>query len=141
MIKFQFDGDVDYFQIDPVAYAPALGHAGVRSYRERLDVIRSSLAPEPPESDRWSVPDRHERWVLEWNDQRLAVLDRDVEAIIRTHARDRKVATWLCDTAQALEEVGEIDLAIDRARSQRTRTGELARRLVRHHVRQAQVPR
>ena len=24
MIRFQFDGDVDYFEIDPVAYAPAL---------------------------------------------------------------------------------------------------------------------
>ena len=32
------------------------------------------------------------------------------------HARDRKVAAWLRDTAKALEEIGEIDLAIDWAR-------------------------
>ena len=38
--------------------------------------------------------------------------DRDIDAIIRTHARDRKVAAWLEDTAEAFEEIGEIDLAI-----------------------------
>ncbi|MDT4934761.1 MAG: hypothetical protein QOK11_2653, partial [Pseudonocardiales bacterium] len=43
-------------------------------------------------------------------------MDRDVEAIIRTHARDRKVAAWLQDTAEALAEIGEFDLAIDWAR-------------------------
>ena len=92
MIKFQFAGDVDYFTIDPVAYAPALGDIGISAYRKRLNSFRDSLTPEPPESDRWSDPDRHERWVLDWNDRRLAVLDRDTDAIIRTHARDRKVA-------------------------------------------------
>ncbi len=115
MMKFQFDGDVDYFPIDPIAYAPALGDEGVRAYRKRLDAVRATLGPEPTESNR-SVPDRHERWVLDWNDRRLAVLERDVEAIVRTHARDRKVAAWLQDTAQAFEEIGEIDLAIDWAR-------------------------
>jgi hypothetical protein len=113
MMKFQFDGDVDYFEIDPVAYAPALGDVGMNAYRNRLDAVRATLGPEPSESDRWSVPDRHERWVLEWNNRRLAVFDRDIDAIIRTHARDRKVAAWLQDTAQAFEEIGEIDLAIE----------------------------
>lgn len=116
MVKFQFDGDVDYFELDPVAYAPALGDIGIRAYRARLDTIRSTLTPASAEADRWSVPDRHERWVLEWNDRRLAVLDRDIDAIIRTHARDRKVAAWLQDTAKAFEEIGKIDLAIDWAR-------------------------
>lgn len=113
MIKFQFDGDVDYFEIDPVAYGPALGDIGMKAYREQLDAVRATLGPEPAESDRWSTPHRHERFVLEWNDQRLAVYDRDVHAIIRTHARDRRVAAWLHDTARAFEEIGEIDLAID----------------------------
>lgn len=116
MVKFKFDGDVDYFTIDPVAYATALAEIGLRDYRQRLDAIRADLGPAPAASDRWSVPDRHERWVLDWNDRRLAVLDRNVDAIIRTHARDRKVAAWLHDTAQAVEEIGEIDLAIDWAR-------------------------
>lgn len=115
MIRFQFDGDVDYFELDPFAYAPALGTAGMTAYRARLDAIRATLPPEP-EGERWSVPDRHERWVLDWNDRRLAIHDRDVDAIIRTHARDRRVAAWLQDTAKAFEEIGEIDLAIDWAR-------------------------
>ena len=59
---------------------------------------------------------RHARFVLEWNAQRLAVWDRDVDAIIATHARDRKVAAWLEDTAEAFAEIGETDLAIDWAR-------------------------
>jgi len=113
MIAFQFDGDVDYFELDPVAYAPALGEKGLTKYRARLAEIAEGLDPVPPGTDRWNVPNRHERWVLEWNERRLAVLDRDVEAIIRTHARDRKVAAWLQETAEALEEIGAIDLAID----------------------------
>ena len=36
--------------------------------------------------------------------------------MIRTHARDRKVAAWLEDTATAFEETGETDLAIDWAK-------------------------
>lgn len=31
MIKLQFDGVVDYLELDPVAYAPALGEAASRS--------------------------------------------------------------------------------------------------------------
>jgi hypothetical protein len=42
--------------------------------------------------------------------------DRDVDAVIRTHARERKVAAWFQDTAEALEEIGEIDHAIDWAK-------------------------
>lgn len=64
------------------------------AYRAKLDVHRARLAPLSPGSDSWSVPGRHERWVLEWNDRRLAVLDHDIDAIIQTHANDRKVAAW-----------------------------------------------
>lgn len=116
MMRFQFEGDVDYFELDPVDYAPALGGPGMTAYRARLEEVRARLAPLPPESDLWSVPDRHERSVLEWNDRRLAVLDHDVEAIIRTHTKDRRVAAWFEDTAEAFDEIGEIDLAIDWAR-------------------------
>lgn len=112
MMKFQFDGDVDFFELDPVGYAPALGERGTAAYRAKLDEVRATLSPDPGD---WLAadPDRHARWVLQWNDRRLAVLDRDVEAIVRTHARDRKVAMRFQDTAEALAEIGEIDLAID----------------------------
>lgn len=114
MITFQFYGDVDFFELDPVAYAPALGERGVATYRRRLDEIAATL--EPRGQDLWGSPNSGEWFTLEWNGQRLAVLDRDVEAIIRTHARDMKVAAWLEDTSTALEEIGEIDLSLEWAR-------------------------
>jgi hypothetical protein len=104
MMKFQFEGDVDYLELDPVAYASRLGQTGMDTYRNRLEMVRASVGTEPAGSDRWAGPFRHERWVLDWNGRRLAVLDRDVDAIIRTHARDRKIAAWLHDTAEACEE-------------------------------------
>jgi hypothetical protein len=111
MIKFQFDNPVDYFSLDPVAYAPALGPAGVERYRARLDQIAAKLDPTP--ANRWAT---HEQLVLEHNAQRLAVLDRDIDAIITTHARDRRVAAFLHDTAKAFAEIEQWDLAIDWAR-------------------------
>lgn len=114
MLAFQFDEEVDYFELDPVAYAPALGERGLRTYRDRLDAIRASLPAKNPKD--WRDRDLGKHWVLEWNDRRFAVLDRDVEAIIRAHARDRKVAAWYVDTAKALVEIGEFDLAMDWAR-------------------------
>ena len=113
MVRFQFDGDVDYFEIDPVAYAPALGESGMATYRARLADIEAGLGSRPSAEDPWTSGHSHEWFTLDWNARRLAVLDRDVDAIIRTHARDRKVAAWLEDTAKAFEEIGEIDLAID----------------------------
>jgi tetratricopeptide (TPR) repeat protein len=116
MIKFQFDNECDYFTVDPVAYARALGNVGIASYRAKLADIEARLGPRPSEEQRWTAAHSHDWFTLDWNAQRLAVLDRDVEAIIRTHARDRKVAAWLQDTAEALAEIGEFDLAIDWAR-------------------------
>lgn len=116
MIGFQFDGEVDYFELDPVAYAPALGPDGLAHYRSRLEEKARELGPLPPRVERWAAPNAHARFVLEWNERRLAVLDRDVDAIIRTHARDRRVAAWMEEVAKALEEIGEIELAIDWAK-------------------------
>jgi hypothetical protein len=116
MMAFQFDNECDYFTLDPVAYAPALGEKGIASYRAKLADLEGRLGPRPSEEERWTVAHRADWFTLDWNAQRLAVLDRDVEAIIRTHARDRKVAAWLQDTAEALAEIAEFDLAIDWAR-------------------------
>ncbi len=117
MMKFQFDDDeVDYFELDPVAYAPALGDVGTAAYRKRLAEVDAKLGPRPSEDERWSSRHSHAWFTLDWNAQRLAVLDHDIDAIIRTHAKDRKVAAWLQDTAEAFEEIGEIDLAIDWAK-------------------------
>lgn len=116
MIKFQFENECDYFTIDPVAYAPALGELGIVRYRAKLDAIAASLGARPSDDRRWTAPHASDWHTLDWNAQRLAVLDRDVDAIIQTHARDGRVAAWYQDTAEALEEIGETDLAIDWAK-------------------------
>lgn len=86
------------------------------AYRARLAQIEAGLGPRPSEADHWRSQHSHEWFTLEWNARRLAVLDRDVEAIIATHARDRRVAAWLQDTAEAFDEIGQTDLAIDWAK-------------------------
>jgi hypothetical protein len=116
MMTFQFDNECDFFTIDPVAYARALGAKGVAIYRAKLADLQARLGPRPSEGERWTTAHRAEWFTLDWNAQRLAVLDRDVAAIIRTHSRDRKVAAWFQDTAEALVEIGAFDLAIDWAR-------------------------
>lgn len=113
MIAFQFENECDYFTLDPVAYAPALGEKGMDAYRARLAGLEAALGPRPSDEERRTAVQRAEWFTLDWNAQRLAVLDRDVEAIIRTHGRDQKVAAWLQDTAEALSEIGEFDLAIE----------------------------
>lgn len=75
--------------------------------------IEAGLGQRPSQADRWTSQHSHEWFILDWNARRLAVLDRDIEAIIRTHARDRGVAASLQDTAEAFEEIGQTDLAID----------------------------
>ncbi len=52
--------------------------------------------------------DRHTRFLLAWNARRLVVIDRDVEAIIRTHVRDRQVAAWLHETAEIDEVIASL---------------------------------
>src|SRR5690349_5655362 len=122
MIKFQFGGTQDLFTIDVADYASILGTHGSALYRAKLAEIAGGLRPEPVgelhDLAAWqdAAEDRYTRFLLDYNAQRLAVVDRDVDAIIATHVRDRKVAAWLHDTAQALAEIGEIDLAIDWAK-------------------------
>lgn len=116
LIAFQFDGKQDFFEIDPVAYAPALGDLGLQRYRDQLERLRDELASEPGEREGRAAPGGHTRFALDWNARRLAVLDRDVDAIIATHARDRTVPRWLHDTAEALAEIDRPDLAIEWAK-------------------------
>ena len=116
MMAFQFDNECDFFTLDPVGYAPALGEHGMTAYRAKLADIEQRLDRRPSSDDRWSGGHGHEWFTLDWNARRLAVLDRDVDSIIRTHVRDRKVARWFVDTAEALAEIGEFELAINWAK-------------------------
>lgn len=112
MMKFQFDEDCDYFELNPVAYARALGAAGMARYREDLARRKAIFLSSPAADDQFG----HECFVFEHNARRLAVLDRDVEAIIVTHARDQSISAWLMDAAEAFVEIEDIDRAIEWAR-------------------------
>lgn len=137
MMKFQFDEECDFFTLDPVAYAPVLGEAGIARYRAELARRHSDLARCARARDGYS----HERFVLEHNARRLAVLDRDAEAIIATHARDGSVSAWALETAEAFVEIADVEQAIDWARRaaftppehQALRAGRLWRDLLAEH--------
>ncbi|WP_338054646.1 DUF6880 family protein [Subtercola vilae] len=128
LIGFQFDGVQDFFDIDIVAYLPALGPVGLSKYRAQLDAIGASLLPEPaPEVERLlsrnqfeqpephlpMVNDRHARFLLQYNRKRLAVADHDRAGIIREYGGDQAMAYRLHDAAKALMEIGDTDGAID----------------------------
>lgn len=141
MVRVQFEEECDFFEVDPAAYAPVLGELGIASYRRRLQAIAEGLGERPAAAERWRSPDAGTWFRLEQQEQRLAVVDRDVAEIIRTHARDRKVAAYFQDTAEALAEIGELDLAIEWARQgaeaqprhQAQRAGDLWCRLLAGH--------
>ncbi len=95
-IDFHESNEVDYFDLDPVAYSTVLGEDGlarVRAWAENADVIRRK-----------------------YMEKRFAVLDQDVEAIIRTHLAEGSYAVYFEEAAKALEEIGENDAAWEYAK-------------------------
>lgn len=131
LIRFQFDGVQDFFNPDVTAYADALGPAGLRRFRAELDRIAAELPPKPDEAaeraswqERLVDPERYDaisrdrvvRFALQHNEQRLAVAERDVSAIIATYGDDQTRAYPLHDVAKALVEIGETEQGIEFAR-------------------------
>ncbi|WP_448006166.1 DUF6880 family protein [Agromyces bauzanensis] len=127
ILAFDFDEEVDYFQVDIARYVDALGPRGVARYRAELDRIEASVpdvshddvmatvrqfSTSSPEYQRMSHA-HHVRSVVGQARRRLAVADRDVEAIIATHGGDGTRAYQLDDVAKALAEIGELDRAIE----------------------------
>lgn len=95
MIRFRF-GDQDFFEIDPVRYAAALGDAGMAAYRSAVEQI--------DDVDSYAV-----RYVRE----RLAVLDGDIELIVRLHGGDLTNAFQFLHVAEAMAELGRDDLVLE----------------------------
>ncbi|AWB80995.1 hypothetical protein C3B44_00385 [Corynebacterium yudongzhengii] len=105
-IKFH-DGPGGYFfELDPVQYQESLGKNGLEKIREHF------TGPEAEDNSR-----------RVYFSQRFAVLDRDPEAILVTHLRDRKVPAWYEDAARVLAEIGEYDRAIEIAHDGYTHGG------------------
>lgn len=112
--KQQFGELGEYFSVDVVDYAEALGGAGIVRFEAHLDKRRQALTtpfdgrpdPEFAHDDEW-----HARHAVLYNLQRLAVLRGDEDAIVRTHGGDMPRAHTHAAAAKALHEAGLLDRA------------------------------
>lgn len=91
MVRFGFV-DQDFFEVDPVRYARALGEAGVAAYRKHVAAHEGD----------GSFAARYAR-------ERLAVLDGDVEAIVGLLGGDLSAPHQLVRVAEAMAELGRDD--------------------------------
>ena len=96
MIKFGFD-DQDFFTIDPVLYAPALGDKGMAVYRNAV-AERSAQGRLP--------------FAVKHATERLAVLDGDVEAIVSLLGQDLTSPHQYTRVAEAMLELERPDDAL-----------------------------
>src|SRR5690606_21529756 len=90
MVRFGFD-DQDFFTLDPVAYAPALGDDGLMLLRRTVDERGKEF--EPPFAVRYTV-------------ERLAVLDGDVDRIVELLGGDVTAPHQFIRVAEAMIELG-----------------------------------
>ncbi|MBV9001027.1 MAG: hypothetical protein JO304_18345 [Solirubrobacterales bacterium] len=95
MVRFSF-GDQDFFELDPVRYAAALGEEGLAAYRAAIDQIE----------DAGSYRIRYVR-------ERLAVLAQDIESIVRLHGGDLSNPFQFVHVADAMAELGRDDLVLE----------------------------
>jgi hypothetical protein len=91
MIRFRF-ADQDFFEVDPVRYASALGELGVAAYREAVAARK----------DDDSFAARYAR-------ERLAVLDGDVDAIVELLGGELSAPHHFVRVAEAMTELGRDD--------------------------------
>ncbi|MDO8381634.1 MAG: hypothetical protein Q7T17_01420 [Microbacterium sp.] len=124
--KQQFGELGEYFHVDVVDYADALRAAGIVRFEAHLDKRRQALTTpfdgrpdkEFSHDDEW-----HARHAVLYNLQRLAVVHRDEEAIVRTHGGDMPRAHLRAAAAKALREAGFTARAIVVAREGMTLSG------------------
>lgn len=91
MIRFRFV-DQDFFEVDPVRYASALGEDGIAAYRQAVAAH--------PGGDSFAA--RYAR-------ERLAVLEGDVDAIVKLLGGDLSTPYRFVRVAEAMAELGRDD--------------------------------
>ncbi len=97
---FRFTGEQDFFDPDVAAYAAALGPVGVERYRALVEE---------------SAGDHSDLSAVRYSRGRLAVLDRDAEAIVAVIGDGLTRAHQVVDVVQALDEAGFDRLAVRHA--------------------------
>jgi hypothetical protein len=96
MVRFTVD-DQDFFVLDPKRYSDALGETGLAVYRKEID--RRRRAGEQP-------------FALRYVDERLAVLDGDVDKIIRLLGGNLTSPYQFIQVTEAMVELGRDDDAL-----------------------------
>ncbi len=105
MIRFRFE-DQDFFEVDPVRYADALGERGLRAYRQ---AVAESASPRS--------------FATRYAHERLAILDGDVDELVRLLGGDQSGAHQFQRVADAMVELDRPDLALDWATRGIEKTG------------------
>ncbi len=94
MVRFGFD-DQDFFEVDPVRYADALGEPGLMAYRREVD-----QRVEAGSGDSFAAA---------YAQERLAILDVDTEALVDLLGGDLSRPYQFIQVAEAMEELGRDD--------------------------------
>lgn len=118
IVERRLGEDVDPFFPDPVRYTEALGASGLARIRKELEKAEAALTrpfTPVPESHDLNDDERGMRFHLLLTYQRLAVAERDEQAIVTTYGGDQPQAYRRLDAARALRDAGYIDRAIVRA--------------------------
>ena len=97
MIRFGFD-DQDFFVVDPVRYADALGERGLTAFRDEVQRRRGCGATS---------------FGVTYATERLAVLDRDLDQIVILLGGDLSHPYQFIRVAEAMEELRNDDLVLD----------------------------
>lgn len=108
MVRFTFE-DQDFFVVDPVRYAAALGERGVAAYRSEV-AERSEVSKRKTTVSGVVRGDRPfaESYALE----RLAVLDRDVPRLVELLGGDLTSPHQFVRVVEAMVELGDDDAAL-----------------------------
>ncbi len=116
MVRFAFE-DQDFFEVDPVAYAEALGEKGLKVYRR--EVAKRSDPAAPPDHRSSNLRDFYggfPSFAAKFAAERLAIIDRDVDRLVELLGGDLASPHQFQRVAEAMVELGEVDDALMWAR-------------------------
>lgn len=88
--------DQDFFEVDPVRYADALGEHGLRAYRQAVAEL--------------AIP---RSFAARYAHERLAILDGDIDELVQLLGGDLSGAHQFQRVAEAMVELDRPDLALD----------------------------
>ncbi|MGH8776998.1 MAG: hypothetical protein ACRDWI_18240 [Jiangellaceae bacterium] len=116
MVRFAFE-DQDFFEVDPVAYADALGERGLAVYRR--EVARRSDPADAPADNSPTLRDLYggfPSFAAKYAAERLAVIDRDVDRLVELLGGDLSAPHQFFRVAEAMVELGQVEDALGWAR-------------------------